>query len=212
MITGITVTLLELNRAGSGPIWVPETVDNVLVAPLSEVDSTVGPLPEGHRALYHLAIPKTDTHRWEGQLVQFWNQTWAVVGIPTEGIEKLIPGPWNKKVAVELYRTGAPDVASLWRDVVQLIARKTVKDASGYEGTDVYEGRDVNAILPYGVTMESTEKDRKDVMQRKLNAEVWDGDYFGETLLGHAGRTYSITKVKDTGRGTVMLECEEVWR
>lgn len=212
MIRGVTVTLLELSRAGSGPVWSPATVDNVLIAPLSEVDSTTGPLPDGHRAIYHLAIPKTDTHRWEGQLVQFWGNTWAVVGIPTEGIDDLIPGPWNKKVAVELYRTAAPDVNSLWRDTVELIARNTSKDASGYEGTDLYPGRTVHAILPAGVTMEANSGDRKDVMQRKLNAEIWDGNYFGETLLGHEGRTYSVTKVSDTGRGTVMLECEEVWR
>ena len=129
MIRGVTVTLLEFSRTGVGLSWDPVEVGNVLIAPVSEVDSTTAALPEGHRAIYHLAIPKADTHRWEGQLVQFWNSTWAVVGIPTEGMDDLIPGPWNKKVTVEHYRTDAPDVDSLWRDQVLLKHRIVARDA-----------------------------------------------------------------------------------
>ena len=86
MIRGVTVTLLEFSRTGVGLSWDPVEVGNVLIAPVSEVDSTTAALPEGHRAVYHLAIPKADTHRWEGQLVQFWGSTWAVVGIRADNV------------------------------------------------------------------------------------------------------------------------------
>ena len=212
MIRGVTVTLLQLCRAGSTPVWTEVTVDNVLVAPTSEVDSTVAALPEGHRALYHLAIPKSDQHRWEGQLVQFWGSTWAVVGIPTEGMDDLIPGPWNKKVTVEHYRTDAPDVDSLWRDQVLLKRRIVARDASGYPGTDTDTGRTVNAILPMGVILEKSGEDAKQALRAKLNAEIWEDDFTGEDLLEYGGTVFEIAKLKKTGRGTFLLECEEVWR
>lgn len=107
---GITVTLLQRNQIGTdafnapiygSPIEIP--VANVLVAPretggeeiLSELDLT------GRRSVYNLAIPKGDSHEWEGNQVRFFGQTWQVIGIPTEGIDHLIPLDWNKKVQVE---------------------------------------------------------------------------------------------------------------
>ena len=212
MIRGKSVTLLQLSKSGSTPVWTAVTVDNVLYAPLQEVDSTAGPLPEGHRALYHLAVPKTDTNRWEGQLVQFMGNTWAVVGIPTEGIDDLIPGPWNKKVTVELYCTAAPDVDSLWRDAVMLRSRIIRQDASGFPGTSVTEGRTVQAILPAGVTFEKTDENGKQAMRAKTTAEIWECDYRGEDLLEYRDVQYEIGKISRTGRGTLLLTCEEVWR
>ena len=106
---GITVTLLQRTQTGTDafnrPIY-SETeteVDNVLVAPtqtggdeiLSSLDLT------GRRAVYDLAIPKGDTNDWEGNRVRFFGETWQVIGIPTQGIEALIPLYWNKKVQVE---------------------------------------------------------------------------------------------------------------
>lgn len=212
MIKGQSVTLLQLDRSGASPAWTQVTVGNVLIAPLSEVDSTVGPLPEGHRALYHLAIPKADENRWEGQLVQFWNQTWAVIGIPTEGIDDLIPGPWNKKVTVELYRTAAPDVDSLWRDKILLKHRIITQDASGYPGTSVTEGREISAIIPFGVIMENKREDGKADLQARMNAEIWENDFAGEDLIGYESLDYQIDKISRTGRGTLLLECTEVRR
>ena len=144
--------------------------------------------------------------------MQFWNQTWAVVGIPTQGIDNLVPGPWNKKVAVELYRTAAPDINSLWRDTVQLQSQSVRQDSSGFPGTDVTTPRGVNAIIPYGVILESKEESQKQGLRAKLNAEIWQSDYQMETLLLFADRKFEIRKISDTGRGTLMLECEEVWR
>lgn len=106
---GITVILLERTEIGldtfNHPIYeeIETEVENVLVAPGSdggeELLDTVNLM--GRRAVYTLAIPKGDTHRWEGNRVRFFGETWQVIGKPTEGIEALIPLQWNRKVRVE---------------------------------------------------------------------------------------------------------------
>ena len=78
-------------------------VETVLVAP---AESGGQALPDqltltGRRAVYTLASPKGDNHHWEGNRVRFFGETWQVIGIPTEGIEDLIPLQWNRKVQVE---------------------------------------------------------------------------------------------------------------
>ena len=60
--------------------------------------------------------------------------------------------------------------------------------------------------------MEAAGSGQKQGFRRKLNAEIWSVDYEGDTLLLYGDADYAITAVKDTGRGTVILECEEVWR
>lgn len=108
-MTGITVTLLVRSQTGTDAFNRPEyeetpvEVRNILVAPaqaggqevLDNLDLT------GRKATYTLAIPKGDTHVWEGNKVQFFGETWRVVGMPTEGIDHLIPLRWNKKVQVQ---------------------------------------------------------------------------------------------------------------
>lgn len=210
-MNGITVRLLQLDRSGGSPAWTGVDVENVLVAPVVEVDTIAATVHEGHRAIYHLAIPKTDTHVWEGQLVQFFGCTWAVIGIPTKGIDELIPGPWNIKVTVELYRTGAPDPNGLWGDDVTLIGVTAVKDAEGYE-TVTETSTETTAIFCLGVDLEQHTQDGKAGMRRTATAEVWNGIYSGETQLSCGGVRYEITTAKNTGRGTVLLGLEEVWR
>ena len=78
-------------------------MNNVLVAPVSSDDAINQLNLTGRKAVYTLAIPKGDTNVWEGQEVRFFNERWRVVGIPTQGIENLIPLDWNKKVQVERY-------------------------------------------------------------------------------------------------------------
>lgn len=212
MIRGIPVTLLQLSRSGDASSWTPVTVDNVLVAPVMEVDNQIAMLPEGHRAVYHLGIPKSDTHRWEGQLVQFFGQTWSVIGIPTEGIASQIPGPWNKKVTVELYRTAAPDPDSLWRDHVDLIPVTAAKDAEGYDITTQGTPRAVTAIFTRGVDGEIYRSGDKEGVRQTATVEIWTGDYQGETLVRYAGTDYTAQKMRNTGRGTVLIDLEEVWR
>jgi len=108
-IKGITVTLINKIEVGRDPFDNPIfedveiAVDNVLVSPTSS-DDVVNQLSlTGRKAVYTLAIPKGDTNTWENQEVRFFGERWRVFGIPTEGIEHLIPLDWNKKVMVERY-------------------------------------------------------------------------------------------------------------
>lgn len=106
---GITVTLYEVVQTGEDAFnqaiykETPVEVDNVLVTPssASEILDTVNLY--GKKAVYTLAIPKGDTHDWEDRRVDFFGKSWRVFGIPSEGIDDLIPLDWNKKVTVERY-------------------------------------------------------------------------------------------------------------
>jgi len=109
MIKGITVTLINKQEVGrdpfNKPIYedVPIEVENVLVNPTS-TDDIVNQLNiNGKKAVYTLAIPKGDTNEWENAEVFFFGKRWRTFGIPTEGIDHLIPLDWNKKVMVERY-------------------------------------------------------------------------------------------------------------
>lgn len=108
-IKGITVTLINKIETGKDPFGAPifEDVEipvhNVLVAPVSSDDAVNRLDLTGRKAVYTLAIPKGDANVWENQEVRFFGERWRVFGIPTEGIEELIPLNWNKKVMVEKY-------------------------------------------------------------------------------------------------------------
>lgn len=106
-MTGITVTLLSKQQTGTDAFNRPTyseisiPVENVLVAPVSEQEVLDTLNLTGRRAEYQLAIPKGDPNIWEGQRVQFFGETWRVIGKPIRGIEALIPLEWNQKVTVE---------------------------------------------------------------------------------------------------------------
>ena len=108
-IKGVTVTLVEKILAGTDdfdrPVYTDKdvAVDNVLVAPVTADDVIDSTDLTGRKAVYTLAIPKGDTNDWENKEVKFFGQRWRVFGIPTEGIDNLIPLDWNKKVMVERY-------------------------------------------------------------------------------------------------------------
>lgn len=109
LIKGITVNLLERTQTGTDgfnrPIYSEEyvSVDNVLVAPLSDTEILDTINLTGRKAVYQLGIPKGDNHVWEDKKVQFFGETWRVIGKPTMGIEADIPLDWNKKVKVESF-------------------------------------------------------------------------------------------------------------
>ncbi len=112
-IKGITVTLYDLTQTGTDALnkptytETPERVDNVLVAPVSSTEQVETYSLTGRHAVYQLAIPKGDTHDWKaGKRVSFFDEDWSIIGIPTEGIEDMIPLKWNKKVQVERYEQG----------------------------------------------------------------------------------------------------------
>lgn len=211
LIHGIPVTLLTVDDAAART-WKTETVGNVLVSPYAETDGTRAMQPQGHNAVYHLAIPKTDGHKWEGALVQFFGCTWAVVGIPTMGIDHLIPGPWNKKVLVELYRTAAVDPAGLWSDTVTLLRVLSEKDADGYETGTSEQGTETGAIFIQGADAATETDADKHGPRRSATVELWEQDYSGQPYLRHGGTLYSVETCTTTGRGTVMLKLQEVWR
>ena len=110
---GITVTLYERTQTGTDALNHPTysetavSIDNVLVAPVSSTELTEIYNLTGRKAVYQLAIPKSDTHDWiAGMKVGFFGQTWRIIAMPEEGIETLIPLSWNKKVKVERYEQG----------------------------------------------------------------------------------------------------------
>ena len=96
MIHGITVLLYEKRKTGTdafnAPVYEEATED--LVSDLQLY---------GKRTAYTLAIPKGDTHDWEDVTVEFFGRKWRTFGGVTQGIEDMIPLPWNKKVKVERY-------------------------------------------------------------------------------------------------------------
>ena len=112
-IKGIAITLYDLTQTGTDPLnkpiyeEVPVQVDNVLVAPVNSTEQLETYTLTGRMATYQLGIPKGDTHEWKaGKRVSFFGADWRIIGIPTEGIEGLIPLSWNKKVQVERYEQG----------------------------------------------------------------------------------------------------------
>ena len=107
MIKGIDVILYEKVKTGMDAFhqdsYRPITVPNVLVSPASSNDIETTVNLTGRKAVYSLAIPKTDTHTWEGCRVSFFGAVWRVIGLPQVGIEANIPLEWNAKVMVERY-------------------------------------------------------------------------------------------------------------
>lgn len=108
-IKGITVTLIDKKVEGTDPFDRPIYKDiripvkNVLVSPTSTDDILSSQEIYGKKAVYTLAIPKTDNHLWEDREVEFFGKRWRVFGSEMQGIESLIPLDWNKKVMVERY-------------------------------------------------------------------------------------------------------------
>lgn len=112
-MNGITVILYDRTKTGTDALNQPiysETavpVENVLVAPMSDDEVLQTYTLTGRKAVYQMGIPKGDTHDWTaGKKVNFFGENWRIIGLPQEGIEKLIPLSWNKKVRVERYEQG----------------------------------------------------------------------------------------------------------
>lgn len=109
MIKGIDVTLYERTQTGEDDFGAavysetPVTVHNVLVGEPETADLVNELQLYGKRLAYVLAIPKGDTHDWEGAAVTFFGQKFRAYGSVTQGMEAMIPLRWNKKVKVERY-------------------------------------------------------------------------------------------------------------
>lgn len=81
----------------------PVKVENVLVAPVSTDDVVESTKLYGKKAVYQLAIPKGDTHKWEDAVVEFFGKKWKTFGFAIQGIEENIPLEWNQKIQVEAH-------------------------------------------------------------------------------------------------------------
>lgn len=109
MIHGITVRLYERHPTGTDAFHairyeeIPVEVHNVLVGEPSGEDMVNDMQLYGKRIAYTLGIPKGDSHNWEDVTVEFFGQKFRTYGGVTQGIEDLIPLPWNRKVKVERY-------------------------------------------------------------------------------------------------------------
>lgn len=109
MIKGTTVKLLVKTASGTDgfnrPTYTEDWVDvsNVLIGQPTTEEIESERIISGKIISYVLAIPKGDTHSWTDTQVEFFDQKFRTIGIPTQGIEANIPGPWNKKVRVEAY-------------------------------------------------------------------------------------------------------------
>ena len=108
-MTGITVTLHTKTQTGTddfnAPIYTDTdtTVDNVLIGEPSSEDVINELQLTGRRLAYVLAIPKGDTNTWYDNDVTFFGERFHVYAPETQGIDHLVPTPWNKKVKVERY-------------------------------------------------------------------------------------------------------------
>ena len=109
---GVTVSIVVKTKIGTDDFNQPifsetvETVDDVLVGEPSSDDITNALTLHGAKVLYRLAIPKGDTHDWDGTRVilpEPFAGEYKTVGIPTAGIDANIPLRWNKKVLLERY-------------------------------------------------------------------------------------------------------------
>lgn len=90
-----------LNRPIYETAWV--TVDNVIIGQPTTQEITDELNLSGKRLDYVLGIPKGDTHIWEDTRVRFFGKVYETIGLPTQGIESMIPLSWNKKVKVMRY-------------------------------------------------------------------------------------------------------------
>ena len=109
MIKGIPVILYEKTVIGKDEFdhtlyqEIPVTIENVLVAPASTTEILDTLNLTGKKVVYNIAIPKGDSHTWKDCRVDFFGQSWRVIGLPQQGIDENIPGSWNQKWMVERY-------------------------------------------------------------------------------------------------------------
>ena len=106
MLNGIDITLYTKTKTGvdefHAPVYeeTPVTVRNVLVGEPSAEEITTELQLTGRRLAYTLAIPKGDAHDWNDVQVEFFGQRFRTCGGVVQGIERMIPLCWNKKVQV----------------------------------------------------------------------------------------------------------------
>lgn len=111
MIRGVSVTVLRptcggADRFGNRTDGVPhpETVDNVLVSPISTSDLAAS-RPVGDAEELQLHFPRGYRKSLRGcevELPEPWGRVYRVVGDPKPYIDADTPTPWNLPVTVEV--------------------------------------------------------------------------------------------------------------
>lgn len=105
-----------------------ELISNVLVG-------------EPSSGVFTLGIPKGDKHDWNDRIISVFGQKYRTVGIPEQGIEANIPGPWHKKVRAELMRISGNCTVyekstfskHIYRDVFFLDSRGSITHKDGVQ-------------------------------------------------------------------------------
>lgn len=109
---GVTIQIVVKTKTGTDDFNQPifseatEDVNDVLVGEPSTDDIVNAQTLHGAKVVYKLAIPKGDSHDWNGTRVilpEPFEGEYITVGIATAGIEANVPTRWNKKVLLERY-------------------------------------------------------------------------------------------------------------
>ena len=198
---GVTVILHVKTKTGEdsfgNPVYAdnPENVDNVLIGPAGPAypGDIAGALAlTGQHAAYQLYVPKGDSHRWDGALIDFFGRRWKAVGTEEQWIEELIPLEWNKRVSVERY------VMPEDLDKTVTIIRMVDGEVSD-EGFPVKTEKTV-ATCPARVTYGSGEETVSGVEQ--LNAYMYTflipyAAIDENMIIRYAGHEYRIKSIRD---------------
>lgn len=109
LLKGVPVILYLKEQTGTDPLNrpifqdVPVIVDNVLIMPTSNEEQLEELNLNGARVVYKLAIPKGDMYDWQDKKVEFFGQSFRVIGFPVQTIDDITPTEWNKQVKVAKY-------------------------------------------------------------------------------------------------------------
>ena len=98
-----------------------------------------------------------------------------------------------------------------WTDVCELVSVVSVSDTEGYR-TDTETKREIFCTFSRGAGRAEYYEAMKTGVRVSATVEIWEDDFQDERLLDHEGVRYQIGRVWPTGRGTLELSLEEVWR
>lgn len=98
-----------------------------------------------------------------------------------------------------------------WMDVIKLIAVSRAKDDDGYEQETETE-RTVCCTFSEGVNRTEFYEAMKAGIRASATVELWADEYDGEERAEVNGKTYSVVRAYETGRGTLDLTLTEVIR
>lgn len=107
-LTGESIILVTRTRQGEdeggNPVWIddqPEQVDNVLIAPGDQTNSTSSIRPDGIEVAYTLYFPRSWAFRsLRGATIRVDRNSYRVIGEPRPYCPTITPTRWNLTVLV----------------------------------------------------------------------------------------------------------------